>query len=504
MILILPSTQAFSPFTWGRRFGLLGPLPRLVRLASLTFEWGTLEYVDVAALAHSLGLLTDLKRLELPGLPYIGTEAESGAASDVSALAASLASLLSLEHLVLGHIGFSTDDMVRMLPSLTALQYLDLRNNNVTSDIAPALAALKALTHLDLNGHNLWNPDKSMAPISASLSLLTGLVYLALDYCNGGNGYRQRNDDVAGLGHSLPPSLTYLSMYQNKLGAAGIQALVTGLHQLTALRLLDLTDNIRRDVDSVEARTGCGRALAGCLERMTGLTSLILASNSLGPDCVPALAGSLQRLQNLQDLNLAANLLGAGARLLIDNCLQHLRELRSLDLSGNELGVSGVAQQLAACLLRMPKLRELDLGYNMFGDEGFSAFASSLVKLPSLTSVSFECNKLTVVAIEALVTALRTTGRSQAMPALQCFNMGTNNFGGSEALVNCLEHMPNLNTLKLHSVKFRDSSVTALVTGVMLQLDSLTFLDFRNNRLASDTIDMLKAALERPGREINV
>ena len=484
-----PSTQAF---TWDR-FGL-GPLPRLVRLTSLKFDEDALGHDNVASLACSLGRLTDLKSLELPHFYYQST----GQQSDISVLSSSLSGLVSLEHLVMGSVGLSAQDMNRMLSSLTALQRLDLCC--CTSDIAPVLSAL---THLDLSNNRLWEAEGGMASISHSLNLLTGLLYLDLGHYEGFVRTRCDAAAAATLGHGLPCSLTYLSLAHTGyfLGAEAILSLASGLHHLTTLKLLDLSGNIYEDVDSLEARTGCERALADCIEHMPGLTSLDLWSNCLGPDCVPALARSLKRLRNLHDLNLGCNLLGAGARLLID-CLQNLQELQVLDLSENELGVSG-AQQLAVCLPRMPKLRDLDLGSNRFGDDGFVALTGCLVSLPSLTRIDVGSNELTEVAVEALATALRATGRLKAMPALVYFGMGHNKLGdrSAQALAGCLEHMPHLKSLVLEKIELHDNGVASLLT-VMQKLDSLTFLDVSGNGLTNVTVNIIMAAMERPDRDI--
>ena len=447
---------------WGRRFGLLGPLPCLVRLTSLKFERGCLDRSHIAVLARSLGISTHLHRLELP---YVNIVPEP--VSDVSALSSSLAGLVSLEHLVMGPcIGLSTEDMARMLPSLTALRHLDLQNNHLVSDIAPALAALKALTYLDLYDNDLLGTEEGMVSISSSLALLTGIVYLDLQ-CNHGHATAA----TATLGHSLPQSLTYLSVSDNRLGADAILAFVPGLQRLTALRHLSLS-NVFSPSDYLVARTGSLHALANCMKRMPGLTSLHLSFNNFGSGCVPTLAGSLQ-LQNLQ----------------------------LLDLSLNNLGVGGT-QQLVACLLRMLKLRELDLSGNSLGDDGFAALIGSM-DLPSLVSIAVRANELTGAAIETLAAALRAIGTPQAMPTLVHLDMGCNQLGdgSAEALAFCLQHMPNLKNLHLNNAKFGDTSVATLMAA-MQQLDSLIHLDFSMNLLTGAATRVLMSALRRPGREI--
>ena len=468
---IPPSTQAF---TWDR-LGL-GPLHRLVRLTSLKFEEDSLDPDNIAALARSLELFSDLKRLELPSLMPEPTFAEDEVGPDVSALSSSLAGLVSLEHLVMGSAGLSTEDANSMLPSLTALQHLDLNSNQLmASGIAPALAALKALTHLDLNGNDMWGADEGMASISASVALLTRLVYLDLDTNNDNYG-RIDAAAAAALGHSLPLSLTHLCMAGNGLGADGILAFAPGLQRLTALRCLNLSSNVGGYADSWGAHAGSLQALTDCLGRLTGLTSLDLSASGIGPDCVPMLTGSLN-LQNLVELDLGFNKLGAGGAYL-----------------------------LAACLPRMIKLQELHLSFTDLDDDGFAALAGSLVDLPSLTQIDITNNELTETAVEALAAALCATGRSQGMPALQFLDMGGNDLGGdrsSEALAVCLGHMPNLKSLTLFNSQFRDNSVATLVKA-MQKLDSLTLLDVRANGLTSAASNLLMSTLKRQGREIRV
>ena len=295
---------SIQALTWDR-FGL-GPLHRLVRLTSLKFEEGALGCCKFAALAPSLGLLTDLKSLELPDV-----DTEPDTESDVSSLSASLAGLVSLESLILGRIGLSTADAKMMLSNLTSLRHLELGCHNVTSDIAPALAALKALTHLDFMYNHLGESDEGMAATSASLCLLTDLVFLDLE----GNISDVTVAAAAALGHSLPQSLTHLSMAENNLGAGGIVAFSPGLQRLTALRTLDLSGNISYE-ESARVISDSVRALAACLERMPGLTSLHLCGNCLGPDCVPTLAGGVN-LQQLKELNLSFNQLDVSGALLL-------------------------------------------------------------------------------------------------------------------------------------------------------------------------------------------
>ena len=483
------------------RFGL-GPLPRLVQLVELKFnEFDPAS--DIVRLAPGLKQLTGLKHLTF--------SSETFEVDEALALSSSLSGLVSLERLILEGVGLESTHVAMILPGLTALRHLDLSRNAFSCSaaaIAPAFATLTALTHLDLGGEYVWTAD-DMSAIAPVLSLLPRLQHLDLgsyqdyDVTPTSNIVYGGNNAMAALGTSLPPSLKFLSLANNGLGADGILALVPGLRRLTALEALRLDGNIVED--SVEDRVSCLQALAGCLRHMSALTSL-----DLGHNCF-----------------------GAPSALTLVGCLNHLPNLRSLDLRYNELGAGGMPQ-LGGSLQHMPKLRSLFLQSNSIGDDGVAELASSLMGSTSLTEINLSENELTgssLCSLKAALVALSSGGRQQ-MTALELFHLSANDLGGprsadsAQALASCLEHMPRLRLLDLGCNNICDSGAKQLANGLqqvsnlqvlrlndndfgndgaagligsLLSLTSLFDLELGDNKFTNDVIKVLRAALKRPG-----
>ena len=477
-----------------------------MQLIGLTFD-STLAKTDVAALAPSLKQLTGLKGLSLSSEPLEPDQA--------SALSSSLSGLVSLEHLIIMEVLLEAKHVATMLPGLTALRRLDLCSDAFSCSaehIAPALVTLTALTHLALAANNLWKGDQDLTAIASILSPLSRLQHLDLGlYQRTSANFTPGGDALSALGHSLPPSLTFLSLEGNEFGANGILAMVPGLQRLTALEALRLGGNIVEDSGSVADRVSCLQALTGCLQCMSTLT----------------------------DLDLGCNDLGAGSALALAGCLQHMPNVIHLDLSRNRLGAGGV-QQLAENLQRLPSLRSLFLCSNSFGDDGVAGLAVSLLGLSCLTELDLGKNELTGTALcslKAALVALGSVGRKH-MTTLEVFSLnGNDSLGGlctadsSKALAACLEHMPRLQTLDLGNNDLCDSGAKELAIGLQrmsnlqtLRLDgnsfgnggatdlagsfvgltSLTLIDITENQFSDDVRDVLGSALKRPGKTVYV
>ena len=363
------------------------------------------------ALAPSLKHLTGLKHLRLCSEPLEPDQA--------SALSSCLSGLVSLERIDMKEVRFEAQHVATMLPSFTALRHLELSNDAFTCSaaaICPALSSLTALTHLDLAENNLWKGDQDLTAIASVLSLLPYLSHLDLGIYNHSSNLTLGNDAMSALGHSLPPSLMYLSLAGDWFGADGILAMVPGLQRLTALETLRLDNNIFGD-DSVEDRVSCLQALAGCMQRMPALTYLDLGGNSLEGGSALALAG----------------------------CLQHMPNAQYLDLNYNDLRDGGV-RHLAGSLQRMLKLKCLILSSNSIGDDGAAGLAGSLAGLPSLIKINLSGNALTGTALRSFksaLVALSSVGRQQ-VTNLEVFDLSGNNLGGlrsagsTQALTSCL------------------------------------------------------------------
>jgi internalin A len=140
-----------------------------------------------------------------------------------------LAACVSLRKLVLSGI-YVTDEVAAAIPSLSALYYLDLYDNEIGTEGARAIASLPALSWLDLSSN--WIGDEGAHAI-ASISTLTELILQ-----HSGIG-----DEGARAIGSLP-ALTYLHLGGNHIGDEGARLLLGGLAKApTELRTLMLWHN---------------------------------------------------------------------------------------------------------------------------------------------------------------------------------------------------------------------------------------------------------------------
>ena len=310
----------------------------------------------------------------------------------------------------------------------------------------------------------------------------------------------------------LAPSLTYLSLAGNELGANGILALIPGLQRLTAMETLCLDGNIAGDNDSVEeTRESCLQALAGCLQHMSALMDLDLGYNFLGDSgSALALAGCLQYTSNLQCLDLSSNELEAGGVQQLAGSLQRMPKLRSLFLQTNSIGNAGVAG-LASSLMGSSSLTELDISYNGLTGSSLRSLKAALVALSSggrqhmtaLEILELSGNKLggrrTIGSVRALTSCL------EHMPRLWSLGLGNNKLrdNGAKQLASAIQHMPSLKKLQLNENSFGDGGATDLI-GSLVGLTSLTYIDIEDNKFTDVVRDVLEAALMRPGRTLYV
>jgi internalin A len=185
---------------------------------------------------------------------------------------------------------------------------------------------------------------------------------------------------------------------------------------------------------------------------LTGLTTLHLGYNQIGPDGVHALAA----LTQLTALDLSYNQIGDGGA----HALAVLTRLTALDLSNNHIGASG-----AGALTALTGLTSLDLNNNHIGFEG----ASALGVLTALTSLDLSYNRIGPESTRALAALTRLTS----------LNLAYNQLGaeGARALV----ALTRLISLDLSDNRIGDDGARALAS-----LGHLTSLDLGGNQIGND------------------
>ena len=334
------------------RLGLTGSIPaelgNLSNLEELRLDQNKLT----GSIPTGLGSLSNLRYL---GLAI--NQLSGGIPSDFGSL--SSLEYLSLDRNFLGlqthpTAGSSTPDSVEnpipdSLGNLSALEGLDLGDNNFSGSIPAALGNLRELETLGLSGNNfdgnipsalgnltkleslsLWGNQLS-GSIPSQLGNLAALEFLDLAY----NGLQ--NSIPAQLGRLS--KLRHLSLNENQLSGS-IPSQLGDLTQLTQLFLdtnrlngpipADLGDlTLLRDLGL--ARNELSGAIPAELGDMTSLESLNLNDNALSMN-IPAELGDLQ---NVDYISLSCNFLTGN----IPSELGDLPNLRILLLDNNKLNI---------------------------------------------------------------------------------------------------------------------------------------------------------------------
>lgn len=301
--------------------------------------------------------------------------------------------------------------------------------------LASLLAGMPSLTDLTLGNFQLHpnrlNPSTGAAELGQSLTQLTALQSLSL--------------------RSL------------HLLAGGLALCAPGIRALTSLRSLDLTYS-SMDTEAAAVLSGClealapsaaltslclasvsigamgARALCPGLRTLTCLHTLDLSNTDMGEQGIQHLAPALNALTGLLDLNMQST--GAAATALPPT----LASLTRLDLSSSNMGAAGAAQ-LAPALGAMTALLYLDISLGDLRPAGARALAPTLAQLPSLTSLHLHSNRLETEGADALRPALVT------LTALQILDLSHNQLVAADiqALAAAVNQMGALRKLGLHN-----------------------------------------------------
>ena len=135
------------------------------------------------------------------------------------------------------------------------------------------------------------------------------------------------------------------------------------------------------------------------------LTTLNLASNSIGDKGAIALARALAKNKTLTKIDLATNSIGEEGVVALARALAKNTTLTNIDLGNNSIsGKSAVA--MANALVKNKTLTDISLGWNELGDEGTVAMANALVKNNTLTTLNLPSNSIGDEGAIALAHAL--------------------------------------------------------------------------------------------------
>lgn len=150
--------------------------------------------------------------------------------------------------------------------------------------------------------------------------------------------------------------------------------------------------------------------LAAAVAQAPQVTGLWLKRNPLGPEGALSIARMLRDNRSLRVLDLVnTDLRGAGVRAVVDALCEGNSGLRSLYLSGNGLGPA-VAPDLARVLREAPQIKELYVSANHIGDIGAFELAQALRENSTLQTLELASNGIGSQGARALFEAARSSG----------------------------------------------------------------------------------------------
>jgi len=266
------------------------------------------------------------------------------------------------------------------LPRLCQLQALELRSNQLglagTRALAPGLLAVAGtLAELDV-------AENGMCAAGVVALGHAELQLQALSLRRNWVGPEEAQV-LPQLLRSTASCLTSLDLAENKLGAAGIRALLLQLPSLPVLRVLDIALNHFASADSANAPF---RHLAECAPNLEELNLfacgvggdeaaarallaslppavrvLKLGAADLRPPRLVQLLSALPELPQLEFLGLVQGRIDKDAAMILATGLplERLPQLRCLDITGNPVGRDAALQLQADLRQRSPAFRQV-------------------------------------------------------------------------------------------------------------------------------------------------
>lgn len=266
---------------------------------------------------------------------------------------------LNLSHNLICEIRGETDFPLNLL---STLKLLDLSHNSLTSLDQYSFRLLASLQHLDLRSNNIFILNQMTFHASPPIELDLGMV-----------STNKSSSDIP------PPSLEYLNLSDNRLDKIPFST----IHNLTTLRVLDLSSNIISSTSDIIDYSGRGLVLQQLHLQDNRITSLS--------------EDAFENFDHIEQLYLSNNPIDV----IEDNAFRNL-QLSRLDLRGCNLqkvgpySWSGLERQL----------KFLDLSQNRLGGSAFNDemlfFNDSFNNLEMLTGFKMDGASLVLSPLSLL------------------------------------------------------------------------------------------------------
>lgn len=427
---------AMRPISQPHHVGLVAALPQLTTLTALTIVVPRLEVadVDLLQLMHAAQRLPHLTRMSI-------TDEESNSQRAVS-FTVGLAAAPRLQSLTLKIPGepygmgplfhalqqrqmhtlralelccaltdVHTDQLAVMLPVLTVLQDLTIRDARFSHEdaaaVVSAVAALPGVTRLELD--NVLRFRDSAEGLCAAIGRVGSLHALRLREAPGGIL------QLIGLGEALQhhisacSHLTSLDLSTNMLRES-LRPLGQLLRSLPRLRCLSVHGALRLCDD-----IGGVRIFAAGLRQLQGLTRLSLKGCVITVPVAMEIAPALAALCALRVLRIDSACMEtmysswAEPAGVIAPVLQRMSALEDICLDSCALGVEGIAE-VAVAVSSMPWLRQLRLRNNSIGVAGVQTLVPALARLTRLQLLDLSVNAVMAEDVAVLASCFRVLG----------------------------------------------------------------------------------------------
>jgi Ran GTPase-activating protein (RanGAP) involved in mRNA processing and transport len=257
------------------------------------------------------------------------------------------------------------------------------------------------------------------------------------------------------------PNLHSLILTNNKLGSAGLAELAPALSRNASIKVLDMSFNYLRDMESA-------KILRDILRSNKTMTTLDLTSNAFGQTtgAVECIANGLDSNSTLLKIDPSRCSLGdTDVSTLAQSLGFRNTTLQKLSLGMNSITSTGLGALLETMEQSSNSITDLDLRRNHIGDEGANLLARSLGNnaLPNLTRLSlFECG-ISYDGFIALMSALE-----QNTSLLQ-LDLRSNRHFSERAFLALAESLPEIKVLQQLDLDWCESLASAmplLLTGL--------------------------------------
>ncbi|XP_032898042.1 ribonuclease inhibitor-like [Amblyraja radiata] len=274
------------------------------------------------------------------------------------------------------------------VPARMILEIHKLDTASCAKDLAAALCATPSLTKLELGENYLGNsgvkvlstafrdPDCKIQKLSLNNNQLTD---------------SSARDIASTLNANI--SLTQLDLGENTLGDSGVKMLSVALRDSDCI-----TSRSCGDLSSNRLTASCAQDLASALSTTPSLTELSLGDNKLGDAGVRLLCEALKDTEcNIQELRLNNNGLTQSCAEDLAAAIITNDSLTGLDLSDNKFGDSGIKALNAALVNPECKIEKLRLDRIGLTDSVNEDFISTLSAARVMKDVSLETNVLSPI-----------------------------------------------------------------------------------------------------------